>query len=249
MPALVIAASHLRKTYRSGDQDLHALRRPLRSTFAEGEYAAIMGASGPGKSTLMNILGALDRPTTGSYSARRRACRRDERQAASARCATRKIGFASRASISCRASTPSRTWRFRLVYARVSPNERHARARASARARWAGRADAPPPHGASGGQQQRVRDRARAGHGAAAPPRRRAHGCARQRHHAADPRAARRFTRPGKHHSRRHARGSRSRRARAGSSGCGTGRWVADGDPASVLEKRRAEPLTAGMHA
>tara|TARA_B110000483_G_scaffold181742_1_gene214917 strand:+ start:413 stop:1153 length:741 start_codon:yes stop_codon:yes gene_type:complete len=65
MPA-VIQTVDLRKTYELAEP-VHALRG-VNLTIGSGEFVSIMGASGSGKSTFMNILGCLDRPTTGTYA-------------------------------------------------------------------------------------------------------------------------------------------------------------------------------------
>src|ERR671912_2902558 len=62
----VIQLEGVHKTYTMGDVEVHALRG-VSLTIREGEFVAIMGTSGSGKSTMMNIIGCLDRPTKGSY--------------------------------------------------------------------------------------------------------------------------------------------------------------------------------------
>ncbi len=62
----VIRVEELHKTYRMGDVEVPALRG-INLTIERGEFVAVMGASGSGKSTFMNILGCLDRPTSGQY--------------------------------------------------------------------------------------------------------------------------------------------------------------------------------------
>ncbi|MCT0207182.1 ABC transporter ATP-binding protein [Synechococcus sp. CS-1332] len=57
---------HVSKVYGSGDTEVRALD-DLSLTVQKGDYLAVMGASGSGKSTAMNILGCLDRPSSGSY--------------------------------------------------------------------------------------------------------------------------------------------------------------------------------------
>jgi putative ABC transport system ATP-binding protein len=57
---------HVNKIYGSGDTTVHALN-DLCLAVNNGDYLAVMGASGSGKSTAMNILGCLDMPTSGSY--------------------------------------------------------------------------------------------------------------------------------------------------------------------------------------
>lgn len=62
----MIRVEHLNKYYINGDMKLHALK-DLSFHIEEGEFVAIMGSSGSGKSTMMNILGCLDKNSEGTY--------------------------------------------------------------------------------------------------------------------------------------------------------------------------------------
>lgn len=62
----IIDVNHLSKIYKTGDIEVKALS-DVSIQIQKGEFVAIMGSSGSGKSTLMHILGALDKPTSGSY--------------------------------------------------------------------------------------------------------------------------------------------------------------------------------------
>lgn len=62
----LIRVENLTKVYHLGQVEVHALRGVMLS-LAQGEFIAVMGASGSGKSPFMNILGCVDRPTSGHY--------------------------------------------------------------------------------------------------------------------------------------------------------------------------------------
>src|SRR5512142_2311502 len=63
---IVIRTYDLWKTYVMGDQEIHAVSG-VDIEIKRGEYVAIMGPSGSGESTLMNLIGCLDTPTSGQY--------------------------------------------------------------------------------------------------------------------------------------------------------------------------------------
>jgi putative ABC transport system ATP-binding protein len=64
--AAIVRVEGLRKTYRLGDVEVHALRG-VDLEIERGSFVAVIGASGSGKSTFMNLLGLLDHPTAGRY--------------------------------------------------------------------------------------------------------------------------------------------------------------------------------------
>lgn len=63
---VIVGLQDVTKVYGIGDLEVRALNG-VSLTVTQGEYCSIMGASGSGKSTAMNIIGCLDRPTSGSY--------------------------------------------------------------------------------------------------------------------------------------------------------------------------------------
>jgi putative ABC transport system ATP-binding protein len=150
----VIELDHVHKTYTMGDVDVHALRG-VSLVIREGEFVAIMGASGSGKSTMMNIIGCLDRPTRGQYILDGQdvsALSKDER--ADIRC--QKIGFVFQGFNLLSRTSALENVELPMLYAGVENTQRHQRAMdALAAVGLAGR-EQNNPNQLSGGQQQRV---------------------------------------------------------------------------------------------
>lgn len=150
----VIQLDHIYKTYTMGDVDVHALRG-VSLTIREGEFVAIMGASGSGKSTTMNIIGCLDRPTRGQYILDGQdvsAMSKDER--ADIRC--QKLGFVFQGFNLLSRTSALENVELPMLYAGVETADRHQRAMdALAAVGLIGR-EQNHPNQLSGGQQQRV---------------------------------------------------------------------------------------------
>jgi putative ABC transport system ATP-binding protein len=150
----VIQLDHIHKTYTMGDVDVLALRG-VSLTIREGEFVAIMGASGSGKSTMMNIIGCLDRPTRGTYILDGQdvsELSKDER--ADIRC--QKIGFIFQGFNLLSRTSALENVELPMLYAGVPTAQRDERAmEALAAVGLAGR-EQNHPNQLSGGQQQRV---------------------------------------------------------------------------------------------
>jgi len=153
-PRPVIQLEHIHKTYTMGDVEVHALRG-VSLTIREGEFVAIMGASGSGKSTTMNILGCLDRPTRGTYILDGEdvsEMSKDER--ADIRC--KKIGFVFQGFNLLSRTSALENVELPMLYLGVDSATRHQRAiEALAAVGLSGR-EQNHPNQLSGGQQQRV---------------------------------------------------------------------------------------------
>src|SRR5947199_8833870 len=122
----VIEVEGIHKTYTMGDVEVHALRG-VSLTIREGEFVAIMGTSGSGKSTTMNIIGCLDRPTRGTYTLDGQdvsELSKDER----ADIRNRKLGFVFQGFNLLSRTSSLENVELPMLYAGVDAAERHHRA-------------------------------------------------------------------------------------------------------------------------
>ena len=142
------------KIYGSGDLEVKALDQ-LNLTVEEGDYLAVMGASGSGKSTAMNILGCLDRPTSGTYRLNGMAVERlDDDALADVRNSS--LGFVFQQFHLLGHASAMENVMLPMIYAGVPKDERIERAKAAlSRVGLAQRLE-NKPNQLSGGQQQRV---------------------------------------------------------------------------------------------
>ncbi|WBQ14073.1 ABC transporter ATP-binding protein [Hyphomonadaceae bacterium BL14] len=154
MSAPLIRARGLTRVYKLGGGDVHALRG-VDLDIARGEYCAIMGASGSGKSTFMNLLGALDRPSGGSLTIDGEALQ-DKRPDELAQFRNRAVGFVFQQFNLLPRTTALDNVALPLLYRGWSMRQR--RERAEECLRMVGLAERMDHHPSqlSGGQQQRV---------------------------------------------------------------------------------------------
>jgi putative ABC transport system ATP-binding protein len=153
MPLLEL--TDVTKVYRMGDSELHALDG-VSTQIERGEFVAIMGASGSGKSTMMNILGCLDRPTSGAYRLDGEEVSAKSR-AELAHLRNRAIGFVFQSFNLLSRTTALENVELPLLYAGVSSSaERARRAKESLERVGLGQRLDHLPNQLSGGQQQRV---------------------------------------------------------------------------------------------
>jgi len=150
----LVLLKDVHKIYRTGDLEVHALRG-IHLEIGAGEFVAVVGASGSGKSTTMNIVGCLDRPTRGRYELEGRDVTdlgRDDL----ADIRNRRLGFVFQTFNLLSRTSALENVELPLLYAGVPTGERRRRAEESlARVGLEGRAGFMPSQ-LSGGQQQRV---------------------------------------------------------------------------------------------
>ena len=150
----VIEVNHLYKDYQTAAGPFPVLK-DVNLSIENGDYVAIMGHSGSGKSTFMNILGCLDKPSKGEYILDGHPVA-DMEQNAVAQVRNKTIGFVfqgfnllARSSLLDNVALP-------LVYAGVDKAERHARAKLLLEKVGLAKHLNSRPNQISGGQQQRV---------------------------------------------------------------------------------------------
>jgi putative ABC transport system ATP-binding protein len=145
---------NITKVYGSGQSEVRALDG-IDLTIAPGEFVSVMGSSGSGKSTCMNIVGCLDRPTSGAYTFYGvDIARLDQNQQALLR--RHYIGFVFQSFNLLARTSALENVELPLVYRRIHARERHERARAALALVGLEGRERHTPAELSGGQQQRV---------------------------------------------------------------------------------------------
>jgi putative ABC transport system ATP-binding protein len=153
-PAEVIRVEDIHKYYELGETRVHALRG-VSLTVERGEFVAVMGASGGGKSTFMNILGCLDKPSSGKYVLEgTEVSKLSKKELASIR--NRKIGFVFQGFNLLSRTTALENVELPTLYAKISKAEGEQRARSALELVGLAERMLHFPSQLSGGQQQRV---------------------------------------------------------------------------------------------
>jgi len=150
----IIELDQIHKVYSMGDVEVHALRG-VSLRIREGEFVAIMGTSGSGKSTMMNIIGCLDRPTRGAYMLDGldvSQLSKDER----ADIRNGKIGFVFQGFNLLARTSAFENVELPMLYAGIETDERRRRATEALTAVGLAGRENNHPNQLSGGQQQRV---------------------------------------------------------------------------------------------
>ncbi len=145
---------HINKIYGSGDTEVRAVN-DLSLTVESGDYLAVMGASGSGKSTAMNILGCLDRPSSGSYVLQGQAVEGlgdDDLAGLRNSC----LGFVFQQFHLLGHLSALENVELPMIYANVPADERRRRATEALQRVGLGERLRNRPNQLSGGQQQRV---------------------------------------------------------------------------------------------
>ena len=154
MAPSIVLLEEVTKVYRMGDVELRALAG-VSLELQSGEFTAIMGASGSGKSTMMNLLGCLDRPSTGRYLLEgQEVSRLSNDELAAIR--NRTIGFVFQSFNLLSRTSALENVELPLLYSNVPAAERHARAHEALTRVGLGERIDHHPNQMSGGQQQRV---------------------------------------------------------------------------------------------
>ncbi len=150
----VVQLHNVTKVYTMGDQRVEALKG-ISFTVLPGEFVAIMGASGSGKSTCMNMLGCLDVPTSGEYRLEGVSVGKlSKNELAEIR--NKKIGFVFQGFNLLARTTARENVELPLVYARIPAADRREKAMAALAQVGLGERSDHYSNQLSGGQQQRV---------------------------------------------------------------------------------------------
>jgi putative ABC transport system ATP-binding protein len=150
----IIKFDHIHKIYKMGDIEVHALRG-VSLTIRQGEFVAVMGVSGSGKSTMMNIIGCLDQPTRGTYILDGRdvsKLSKDDR----ADIRNQKIGFVFQGFNLLARTSAIENVELPMLYAGTTTTDRRRRAQEALDAVGLAGRESNHPNQLSGGQQQRV---------------------------------------------------------------------------------------------
>jgi putative ABC transport system ATP-binding protein len=150
----LIEARNISKVYRLGDVDLRALDG-ISTTIEKGEFVAIMGQSGSGKSTFMNVLGCLDTPTDGRYLLDGVDTGRLSRDDL-AEIRNKKLGFVFQGFNLLSRTSALENVELPMLYNGSPARDRHEKARAALKSVGLEGREGHHPNQLSGGQQQRV---------------------------------------------------------------------------------------------